>query len=215
MLGWCSRPHGSGLVHSPNPARPEWTHRASPLDPVSFSQQLLEKPHCSSQPSPQPGSYQGRGLSPPHAQGSFRKRCPRGLRPASALCNPSGRTAPAALAPAHAAASAASPPPPAPAPQALAALRTRGCTGCLAGPRPLPRPGHPAWGPTTLLALRSLPPAPGSSPALSLLPGGHAAPSLGGTQGDPRALAQSGFQSRRSATILPSQNSESGCGLPP
>lgn len=215
MRGWCSWPHGSGLVHNPNPARPEWTHRASLLDPVSFSQRLLEKPHCSSQPSPRPGSYQGRRLSPPHAQGSFRKRCPRGLRPASALCNPPGRTAPAALAPAQAATSAASPPPPAPAPQAPAALRTRGCTGCLAGPRPLPRPGHPAWGPTTQLAPRSLPPAREAPQLSPLLPGGHAAPSLGSTQGDPRALAQSGFWSRRNATVLPSQNSESGCGLPP
>lgn len=104
---------------------------------------------------------------PPHAQGSFQKRCLRRLRPGSALSNPPGRTAPTTLAPMRAAISAALPPPPTPAPQAPAARRTRGCTVHLAGPRPFPRPGHPAWGPMPLLVLHSLPPAPGSSPTLS------------------------------------------------
>lgn len=100
----------------------------------------------------------------------------------SALCNPPRRRAPTAR-PQRAPAASAASPPLAPAPHSLAALRTRGCTGRLAGPRPFPRPGHPAWDHCQRSAHGHLPRE--ALPLSPLLPGGHAAPSLDSTQRDP------------------------------
>lgn len=213
MRGWCSWPRGSGLVHNPNPDRPKWTHRASLLDPVSFSQRLLEKSLCSSQPSPRPGSYWHRGQSPPHAQGSFWKRCAQDAFWLS-LVQPSPKDSAHGPAPARtrricslASSSAGS------------SSSLADCTGRLAGLRPFPRPGHPACGHCQHSAYGCLPwealPLSPSSLEDTLL---HPWTAPRGTRQrpvHPRAPAPSGFRSCRNATVLPSQNSESGWGLPP
>ena len=93
------------------------------------------------------------------------------------------------------------------------------CTGRLAGLRPFPRPGHPACGHCQHSAYGCLPwealPLSLSSLEDTLL---HPWTAPRGTRQrpvHPRAPAPSGFRSCRNATVLPSQNSESGWGLPP
>lgn len=211
MRGWCSRPRGSGLVHSPKPDRPEWTRRAFLLGPVSFSQRLLEKSLCSSQPSPWPGNYWHCGRSLPTPRGVSGKDAHRMLS-GSALCNPPQRTVPAAQ-PQRVPAASAALPPPAPAPHlqaAQAALQDRGHSlgqdtlpvATVSGPLTAACPGTLSLCSPSSLEDRPLHPwtAPRGTRHRPL---------------HPRAPAPSRFRSCRNATVLPSRNSESGWGLPP
>ena len=222
MRGWCSRPHGSGLVHNPNPARTEWTCCASLLDPVSFSQQLLEKPHCSSQPSPRPGSYRGHGQSPSPCPGEFPEKMPARVASWLSLVQPSWKDSAHHLGPnvRRHLCSLASP--------SRSSSSSAGCPEDQRLHRPpcrteaLPSARTPCLGPDATVSAplaaacpRTLPHSLPNSLEDTL---SHPRTAPRGTSQRPlypRAPAQSGFQSQRNATVLPSQNSESGCGLPP